>query len=236
MYDTAEATGRRHMVCFTYRWIPPFRYLRHLIEDGFVGRCYHAHFRYEGGYGRAATYGWRFDRQQGTGILGDLGSHLIDLARWYLGDIVNVSGQLATFVARPGPDGHVLDAANDSALVALEFANGTQGTIHVSAVAHVGDRGLSFQAALYGDAGSLELEFDWQHAELRSLRAGEEQWRMLPVPERLWGTADRTAAFEAQVRWHRFARCRSGIAPSSMRLSRIARWTRPSTMAGKCNK
>ncbi len=198
MHERAEATGRKHMTMFTWRAVPHFRYLRHLIEHGYVGRCYHCLLRYEGGYGREASYAWRFDRQQGNGILGDLGSHLIDLTRWYVGDIVKVSGHLATFVARPGPDGPVLDAANDSALVALEFANGAHGGIHVSAVAHVGDRGQSFQAALYGEAGSLELDFDFKDAELRSLRAGDEQWQVLTVPPEWWGPETESPPFDVQ--------------------------------------
>ena len=85
MYDAARTGGRKHMTFFTLRWLPPYRYLHQLIKQGYIGRCYHCHLRQEGGYGRDAEYGWRFDRQHGNGILGDLGSHLIDLARWNLG-------------------------------------------------------------------------------------------------------------------------------------------------------
>jgi predicted dehydrogenase len=199
MYERAEARGVKHMVLFTWRWAPHFRYLHQLIEQGFVGRCYHGHFRYESGYGRDASYGWRFDRQQGTGLLGDLGSHMIDMARWCIGDIVQVSGHLATFVERPGPDGQTLDAANDSALLAVELAGGAHASIHVSAVAHLGERDLDGKLALYGEAGSLELDFSFAGAELRGLRQGETQWQRLPVPDDLWSGADRSAAFIDQV-------------------------------------
>lgn len=195
MYEKAEASGRKHMVGFAWRAVPPFRYMHRLVEDGYIGRCYHALFRYEGGYGRDASYGWRFDRQQGNGILGDLGSHMIDFARWYVGDIAKVSGHLATFVARPGADGGPLDPANDTALVAVEFANGAQGVIHLSAVTHVGDRGQVMQIALYGEAGSLELDFTFGGAELRGLPQGEEQWQTLVVPAELVGRADQPPPF-----------------------------------------
>jgi predicted dehydrogenase len=132
MYEKAEAAGRTHMVMFTWHWVPHFRYLQQLIEQGFVGRPYHVHVRVEGDYGRDATYNWRFDRQHGNGILGDLGSHAIDDARRYVGDIARVSGHLATFVERSGPDAQALDAANDSALLAVEFANGAHGSIHIT--------------------------------------------------------------------------------------------------------
>ncbi len=199
------------------------------------GRCYHCHLRYEGGYGREASYAWRFDRQQGHGILGDLGSHLIDLARWYVGDIAKVSGHLATYVARPGPDGQVLDPANDSALVALEFANGAQGTIHVSAVAHVGDRGQSFQAALYGEAGSLEFDFDFKEAELRGLRAGEVQWQVLRVPLNCGATRP-TRRRSMCNSSHPSSANRSARATSSMPSVRIGQCRQTSTTAGKLKK
>jgi len=199
MYEKAEAARRKHMVNFTWHWVPHFQYLQQLIEQGFIGRPYHFHLRYEGGYGRDGAYGWRFDRQQGTGILGDLGSHAIDFARRYVGDIARVSGRLATFVERPGPDGQTLDAANDTALLAVEFTNGAHGSIHVSAMTHFGDREGDTSLALYGEGGSLELVFTFAGAELRGLRQGEEAWQTLEVPDALWHDADRTLPFIEQV-------------------------------------
>lgn len=200
MYDKAEAVGRKHMVMFTWHWTPHFRYVQQLIAEGFVGRPYHVHVRYEGGYGRDAEYGWRFDRRQGNGILGDLGSHAIDFARRYVGDISKVSAHLATFVKRPGPDDQVLDAANDTALLAVEFANGAHGSIHVSAVTHVGDRRSDTRFALYGEAGSLELDFTFASPELRGLRHGEAQWHTLEVPDALWHGVNREGPFIDQIR------------------------------------
>ena len=195
MYEKAEATGRKHMVMFTWHWVPHFRYLQQLIEQGFVGRPYHVHIRNEGDYGRDAIYSWRFDRQHGNGILGDLGSHAIDFARRYVGDITRVSGHLATFVERPGPDNLALEAANDSALLAVEFANGAQGSIHVSAVSHQGETTL----ALYGEAGSLELVFNFEYAELRGSRPGDKVWQTLDVPEHMWQNVNRTGPLIDQV-------------------------------------
>jgi predicted dehydrogenase len=195
MYEKAEATGLKHMVMFTWHWAPHFEYIQQLIEQGFVGRPYHFHIQYEVDYGRDATYGWRFDRQHGHGILGDLGSHAIDCARRYVGDIAKVSGHLATFVERPGPAGQVLDAANDSAQLAVEFANGAHGSIHVSAVTHPNETSLG----LYGEAGSLELVFTFTGAELRGSRLGEEAWQTLEIPDVLWHDADRTGSLIEQI-------------------------------------
>jgi predicted dehydrogenase len=195
MYEKAEAGGRKHMVMFTRRWAPHFQYLQQLIEEGFVGRPYHFHLRSEADYGRDAAYGWRFDRQHGHGILGDLGSHAIDCARRYVGDIAKVSGHLATFVERPGPAGQLLDAANDSAQLAVEFTNGAHGSIHVSAVTTQNETNL----ALYGENGSLELVFTFEGAELRGMRQGEQEWQTLEVPDALWHDADRTGSLIDQI-------------------------------------
>jgi predicted dehydrogenase len=195
MYETAAATGRKHMLLFTYRWLPHYRYAQQLIDAGYLGRCLHCHMRYVAGYGREHTYKWRFDRQRGTGVLGNLGSHMIDLARWFMGDIAHVSGRLATFVEHPGAAGAPLDPANDAALLAIEFANGAQGSIQLSAVAHVGDRGQEQHVILHGEEGTLEIDLNFTSAEIRGARYDEERIGTLPVPDGLWGDADRSDLF-----------------------------------------
>ena len=83
MCEKAESAGVTHMTNFTYRWMPWYRYVREQIQIGAIGRCYHCSIRYLGSYGRGKTYAWRFDRAHGCGVLGDLGSHMIDLSRWF---------------------------------------------------------------------------------------------------------------------------------------------------------
>ncbi len=199
MYEKATAAGVKHMAYFTWRWVPPYRYLRELIDQEYLGRCFHCQLRYLGGYGRDAQYGWRFDRQRGNGILGDLGSHMIDLARWYVGDIARVSGHLATYVERPGADGVILDPANDAAVLAIEFVSGAQGLIQVSAVAHVGDRGQEQHVVLHGAGGTLEVDLTFSGAEVRGVRQNEEQFGVLPIPDTVWGKVDPTAPFLSQI-------------------------------------
>jgi predicted dehydrogenase len=197
MAEKAEAAGVKHMVYFTWRWLPHYQYLRELIDNGYIGQCYHCQIRYVAGYGRAAQYGWRFDRQRSNGILGDLGSHMIDLARLYVGDIARVSAHLTTFVDRPGPDGQPLDPANDSAILHLHFKNGAQGMIQVSAMAHVADREQQQQIVLHGEAGTLEADFTFDApSEIRGARHDEERFNILPVPDHLWGEVKRSMPFD----------------------------------------
>jgi predicted dehydrogenase len=203
MYEKAEAAGVKHMVMFTYQWMPHFQFVRDLIADGYIGQCYHASFSYMAGYGREPQYAWRFDRKRANGILGDLGSHMIELARWYLGEIAKVSGRVSTFVQRPGLDGQPLDAANDAAVLAVEFVSGAHGVIQVSAVAHVGEKDTVQQITLYGDKGTLDVTVNFGGAEagalIRGQRHNEAATTILPVPESLSGEADRTQPFFAQI-------------------------------------
>lgn len=183
MVARTEEVGVKHMTYFTWRWLPVFQYLHRLIQEGYLGRCFFSQFRYVGGYGRKGQYGWKWDRQRGLGILGDLGVHMIDMAHWCLGDIAKVSAHLPTYVARPGVASQPLDPANDAALLTLQYADGSQGVIQVSAVAHIGQRGLECQIVLYGDAGTLEVDFNFNDGYvIRGARSGEEQIKALTIP------------------------------------------------------
>jgi len=196
MTEKAEAISVKHMVFFTRRWRPDYRYIKELLDQGFIGRPYHASFRHLGGYGRQPSYGWRFDRQRSNGILGDLGSHLIDLAHWFIGDIDKVSAHLGTYVERSGPEGSELDPANDSAMLLLQFENGAQGSLHVSAVACTSNRYQEQHTILHGASGTLEFDSsmegsDWSKmifkttCELRGARKDDPNFEVIPVPDRV---------------------------------------------------
>ncbi len=199
MTERAEAQGVKNMVYFTLRWMPAHRYVRELIEAGAVGRCFHCHIQHFMSYGRSGKFGWRFDPKRAHGALGDLGSHAIDLARWYVGDIVQVSAELDTFVAREDADGHRVESACDAALLAVRFANGAQGILHVSVVAHTAERGIQQQVTLCGENGTLETGSSLTQMEVRAARQGEN-FQMLPIPDRFWGEGDRSDPFAVFTR------------------------------------
>jgi predicted dehydrogenase len=196
MTEKAEETGVVHMIVFTYRWMPSYRHLKQLVEDGYVARCFHCHIRYLGGYGRRGRYRWKYDRSRANGILGDLGSHMIDLARWLVGDIARVSAHVGVYVDRPRPDGAPFDPANDSAALLLEFENGAQGMIQVSAVAHTADRGQEQHIVLHGEAGTLEVDYALMGPQagtvIRGARHDADHFETLPDPDELWGDVDRS--------------------------------------------
>ena len=194
MLEKAEAAGVKHMVLFTWRWMPHFQYLHDLVEADYIGRPFHTYFSFIGGYARRSDYLWRFDRQRANGIVGDLGSHMIDLARWLLGDIDRVSASLSSFFERQGSDGRPPDPANDSAVLTLQFSNGAQGTVQASAVTQIGDHFMEQQVALYGEAGTLRADVffsDDKGVVIHGVQGDEEPWQKLSVPDEYWGDVDR---------------------------------------------
>ena len=125
-----------HMLCHNYRRIPAVALAKQMIEAGDIGEIYH----YRGTYLQdwivdpAFPRVWRLQKSvAGSGALGDIASHSIDLARHLVGEISDVSGLLKTFInQRPMPDdpkkmGKV--DVDDAALCMVKFKNGAIGTI-----------------------------------------------------------------------------------------------------------
>jgi predicted dehydrogenase len=199
MYQKAQKTEVKHMTYFTNRWRPYYRYLHDLIRQNYIGRCYHCEIQYPMGYGRSGEYIWRLDKKRAKGVLGDLGSHMIDMARWLVGEIASVSAQLDVFVDRPGPDENVIETANDSAHLLIKFVNGASGAIQTSVVAYLANRFFQQHIRLYGEAGTLELDMIYGGPEagvvIRGARSQDEQFQILNVPDSFWGDADPSDSF-----------------------------------------
>jgi len=204
MFEKAQATGAKHMVLFTNRWLPHFRYLKRLIDEGYIGSSYHAQFRVLSGYARTAEYLWRFDGRRGNGILGDMGAHMIDFARFFVGEITKVNAHLTTFVERPGAEGQVSVPTNDSAFLTLQFDNGAHGVIQASGLAHQADRAVKISVCLHGDAGSLEVDQIFFGTEagatIRGARHDEEHFRILTVPDDLRENLDEAEFMDPYVK------------------------------------
>jgi predicted dehydrogenase len=139
MLDAAENRGLVHMTMFTWRWVPHYRQICELVSGGYLGRIQSVSLRWPMSFGIASTYMWRTDAAYGNGVLGDLGSHIFDLARLFAGDIRRVSAHLTTRIDRPHPDGESYKAAFDTATLLLEFDSGAQGTVELTYAAILGE-------------------------------------------------------------------------------------------------
>ena len=136
MADVAKATGVKNMVGFNYRFVPAVRQIRNLIDSGALGKIYHwrAVYLQEWILPHYNTPKiWRLDKSvAGSGALGDLGAHIIDLAHYLVGGVKTVSAMAKTFITeRPLPDnpGKMGTVDVDDAFVSIcEFENGALGT------------------------------------------------------------------------------------------------------------
>jgi predicted dehydrogenase len=195
MYERAEALGVKHMTYFCLRWYPHFQYVRELIDHDFIGSCYDVHVQINHGYGRGNS-GWRYDRSRSNGVVGDLGSHASDLTRWFVGEIETATGYTGIFEDRTDPDNPTFIPANDSAAIALKFSDGAQGTIQLSSVARLGDRGIEVNLVLHGEKGTIETQFSTGGMmEVRGITAEQKHFKVLEIPNRFWGSAERTFTF-----------------------------------------
>ena len=146
-----DAAGVKHLCAFNYRFVPAIRLARQMIEAGDLGELTHFRGSYLQEWGVVDDEVWRFDKAlAGSGALGDLGAHVIDLARYLVGEIESVAGTTATF--KPGRE---VDDAFESVVV---FDNGAVGTIEATRFATGRKNALSFE--INGSKGSLAFDLE----------------------------------------------------------------------------
>ncbi len=138
MLEAANKAGVKHLVSFNYRYVPALRQAYELIHSGKLGQIFHfrAVYLQEWIIDPSFPLVWRLDKARaGSGALGDLGAHIIDLARWLVGEPRRLSAMERTFVKeRPLPDGSGMGKVGvDDAFVSLfDFENGAIGTLEAS--------------------------------------------------------------------------------------------------------
>jgi predicted dehydrogenase len=195
MVAKAISTGLKNMVPFTYRYMPSFRYLKQLVDDGYIGWPYHLNMRYYADYGREPKYQWVFDEEvAGSGVIADLGPHWLHLARWYFGEITGLSCYRTTLVRRDvRPDGSDYPRADDSAVMTVRFASGAYGVLQVSTVEWEGTKfGQTQHLELHGSDGTLYSTVDWDSVQVvRGVKAGDKGLKELAIPDVLWNGARR---------------------------------------------
>ncbi len=178
MLDAVEKTGVKHMVAFNYRFVPAIVQAKKLIESGALGRIFHFRAVYLQEWIIDPNFPmiWRLDKDQaGSGALGDLGAHIIDLARFLVGEPKSVMGMARTFVPeRPLGDGSgkMGKVTVDDAFVSLfEFENGALGTLEASRFAQGRKNYNSLE--INGENGSITFNLERMN-EMQVFWANEE--------------------------------------------------------------
>ncbi len=165
MLGAARAAGTVNMVCFNYRRVPAVQLAKKLIEEGRLGEIRHWRAAYLQDFilDPALPLIWRFRKEvAGSGALGDIGAHLIDLAHFLVGPIAEVVGTTETFIRkRPleEPDegtGEV--TVDDAAAFLARFENGAMGSFEATRLATGRKNRNSFE--INGSKGSLLFDLE----------------------------------------------------------------------------
>ena len=177
MYDAVKNAGIVHMVAFNYRRTPAVALAKKYINEGAIGDVLNFRGTYLQDWSADpdGPLSWRFQKSiAGSGSLGDIGTHVVDMARFLCGEITQVNTQLKTWVkTRPLQAGGVdkLGAStkdstaprgevdvDDEVLSLLEFQNGAIGSLEATRNAHGRNNFLTFE--IHGTLGSIYFNYE----------------------------------------------------------------------------
>jgi predicted dehydrogenase len=193
----AEKAGRSNsvsMLVFNYRRCPSVLEAKRLIEEGKIGKIlsFRGLYLQDWAMPEGTPWSWRFGAaQSGSGALGDIGSHALDIAHYLVGEIDSVAGATETFVkARPRagspsfapvttaasdpvkPSVEMLPVDVDDCTIALlRFANGAIGTLEASRFAYGRKNFLAFEIS--GTKGALA--FNWERSNELQFYSAEDR-------------------------------------------------------------
>ncbi|MFV2145032.1 Gfo/Idh/MocA family protein [Isoptericola sp. G70] len=172
--DRAAARGARAMVGFTYRRVPAIQLARQLVADGRIGQVRHVRAQYLQDWlsDPSAPLSWRLDKEKaGSGALGDIGAHIVDLTQFITGEqITGVTGVLETFVTeRPvatvfaglsgtGGDETGPVTVDDAAAFLARMSGGGLGVFEATRYAQ--GRKNAIRIEINGSKGSLAFDFE----------------------------------------------------------------------------
>jgi predicted dehydrogenase len=215
MVDAVAKAGVTHMVAYNYRHTPAVMMAKRLIDQGRVGEIltFRGHYMQDWSADPNTPLSWRFsEKRAGSGALGDIGTHIIDMARYLLGEFEQVNAIVKTFVGeRPlqtgafdklaaankdstGPKGKV--DVDDAFMTMIRFTSGVVGSIESSRNAYGRHNWLGFE--VQGTNGTIVFDYQRMNelqvmfaddpadvAGFRTIYSGPNQ----PFGESLWPVA-----------------------------------------------
>ena len=178
--DAVREAGLPNMTCFSYRFKSSARHARYLIEQGLLGEINHIYGQYIQSWGnmKEIPLVWRYRKDcSGSGALGDLGSHILDLARFVVGkEIRKVCAHAQTIVKErkiPGSEEYGKVDVDDYCHFLAELKDGGSAVFEISRFGYGKD---NFQRLeVYGNKGGLiyHLDEDGQDSDTLSICIGE---------------------------------------------------------------
>jgi predicted dehydrogenase len=199
MAQAAQASGAPNLCNYNLRATPAVAYARQLIQEGAIGTVNQWRSAFQQGWLVNPDFPltWRLRKETaGSGALGDLGSHALDIARFLVGEIEAVSSMLHTYTTErwiplrdEGRNSIPTDkkgtvTVDDAAWSLLRFANGARGTMEATRMA-TGQLSAS-RFEVYGSQGGLSFDFmrlnELRFFDLSDARP-KQGWRTIHVTQ-----------------------------------------------------
>jgi predicted dehydrogenase len=163
MLEAARENNVRHMTAFNYRRAPAVALAKKLIDEGKIGKVYHFNAVYYQDWLIDPNFGyvWRHDKTKGgSGAHGDMNAHIVDLARFLVGEFEAVCCAQEVFIKeRKKPDGTMGKVtADDAAYIMARFRDGALGAFLVSRLANGRKNFLRFE--LFGSKGAVSFNLE----------------------------------------------------------------------------
>lgn len=157
-------SGTFGMTCFSYRFMPAVRYAKSVVESGVIGDIVGLNVAYlkNSAFWEGRRLEWRFVKEYAaSGVIGDLGVHLIDLAQMLAGNITEICATQATVVKerqRLDSDEFAPVETDDQCSFIAKFANGADGAFHITrcAIGHAN----TIKYDVYGTKGSITFDLN----------------------------------------------------------------------------
>ncbi len=185
MLAAVQQAGITAAIDHEFRYLPARHYMKALVAHGYLGDVYLIEQSDLSGSllgPTARPWDWWMQREKGGGLLGAIGSHFIDTARWMFGEIEAVCAQVDTYVKERPLRGNLSEqravTADDSSNIIARMANGAELHMQFSGLAPGGKSEL----CAYGSGGGLVLDTRTD-LTLQGVKAGEgQQMQPLDIP------------------------------------------------------
>jgi predicted dehydrogenase len=177
MLEAVRKAGVTNMLAFNYRKTPAIAYAKKLIQEGEIGpiRNFRATYLQDWSADPNAPLSWRFQKDvAGSGALGDIGTHVIDIARYLVSDIAEVSSLVKTYIGERPVQAAGLDAlgtvkmagsaqkgivdVDDEITTLLKFDNGAIGSLE--ATRNAWGRNNFITLEIHGEIGSIYFNYE----------------------------------------------------------------------------
>src|SRR5579872_4807847 len=187
MANAARSSGQINTVWFNYRRVPAVAFARQLIDEGRIGRIYHFRALYlqDWTLDPSVPLVWRMDKSvAGSGVTGDLLSHIVDLSNYLAGEITSVAAASGTFVGeRERPEGGKSKVElEDAAIFVAKYSDGALGHFEATRFANGRKNGNTFE--INGEHGSLYFDLE-DMSRLWYFNSREPKhiqgWRKMPI-------------------------------------------------------